>query len=165
MIRGADRVVSNQLSTSVLYAAAEGVETQIVGDHVVFPGVGTAPARKSRELWPEFHEPASVEQRREIALEELGSSAVREPDELRSLLGWSGRRVGPAAYYWLGAPARKAAAVLGIAKRPEGAAEVWVSDASPLSFLRHPLSHLPGRLPKMPTDFSMLPEPLEPNGN
>ena len=36
------------------------------------------------------------------------------------------------------------------------------SGASPLVFLRHPLSHLPGRLPRVPAHDALLPAPLTP---
>jgi hypothetical protein len=56
---------------------------------------------------------------------------------------------------------RKAGAVLGLVKRTEGAQDAG-SGVSPLVFLRHPLSHLPGRLPDLPSGDALLPEPLVP---
>lgn len=161
LVRGATRVVSNQLSTAVVYAAAEGTPTAILGADIAIGALGTEVATRTRELWPEFHEEASVAERQEAALAELGASSLRSPAELRELLGWDRRRPGPFLSYWTGAPLRKAGAVLGVVKRPEGAQDAG-SGVSPLAFLRHPLSHLPSRLPRVSAPGAPLPEPLVP---
>ena len=51
--------------------------------------------------------------------------------------------------------------MLGLVERTEGAQDAG-SGQSPLVFLRHPLSHLPGRLPRLPSRDALLPEPLVP---
>ncbi len=161
LVRGARRVVSNQLSTAVVYAAAEGTPTAIYGSDVAIGALGTEVSRRTRDLWPEFHEDADDEARQAIALTELGHQHLLEPRTLRTALGWDRRRPGPFLSYWAGAPVRKAGAVLGVVKRPEGAQDAG-SGVSPLVFLRHPLSHLPGALPRLPGSDALLPEPLVP---
>lgn len=161
LVRGARRVVSNQLSTAVVYAAAEGTPTAIYGADVAIGALGTEVSRRTRELWPEFHEKADDETRRALALAELGHHHLLAPHALRAALGWDHRSPGPFLSYWAGAPLRKAGAVLGLVKRPEGAQDAG-SGVSPLAFLRHPLSHLPGALPRVPESDALLPEPLVP---
>ena len=162
LVRGARRVVSNQLSTAVVYAAAEGTPTEILGPDITIGSLGTDVSRRARELWPEFHETAPEDQaRRTVALAELGHQHLLDPAALKEVLGWNHRAPGPFLSYWGGAPVRKAGAVLGLVKRTEGAQDAG-SGQSPLAFLRHPLSHLPGRLPKVPERSALLPEPLVP---
>jgi hypothetical protein len=161
LVRSARRVVSNQLSTAVLYAAAEGTDTAIYGPDASNGALGTGIAERTRELWPEFHDDAGASLRRSIALRELGQSHLLDADQLRTTLGWNHRSPGPFVNYWAGAPVRKAGAVLGLVKRPEGAQDPGAG-VSPLVFLRHPLSHLPGVLPKLPNLMDGLPAPLAP---
>ena len=162
LVRTAGRVVSNHLSTAVIYAAAEGTETAIYGPEVSVGSLSTWGARRTRELWPEFHEEGvHADVRQAIALAELGSTHLLDPDQLREVLGWNRRSLRPFTSYWAGAPIRKAGAVLGVIERPEGARDAG-SGASPSSFLRHPMSHLPGRLPPLPSLEQMLSEPLSP---
>ncbi|MCT1955191.1 MULTISPECIES: hypothetical protein [Dermabacter] len=158
LVRAANRVVSNQLSTAVVYAAAEGTPTEIYGPAVAVGSLGTTVSTRTQQVWPEFFESSSVEARTDIALAELGIDDMREPDELRELLGWDKRHVRPWFDYWCGAPLRKAGAVLGIVKRPDGAQDAG-SGNSPLAFLKHPFSHLPGPLPRIAT-HDLLPTPL-----
>jgi len=162
LVRTARRVVSNLLSTAVIYAAAEGTDTAIYGPEVSVGSLGTWGARRTRELWPEFHdEDVRTEVRRAIALAELGSAHLLDPTGLREVLGWNRRSLKPFTSYWAGAPIRKAGAVLGLVERPQGARDAG-SGASPSSFLRHPMSHLPARLPALPSLGQMLSEPLTP---
>lgn len=158
LARAANRVVSNQLSTAVMYAAAEGAATEIYGPPVAVGSLGTRVSTRTQEVWPEFFNVSAAGQRTSIALAELGVNDMREPDELRELLGWDKRHVRPWCDYWAGAPLRKAGAVLGIVKRPDGAQDAG-SDNSPLAFLKHPLSHLPSRLPGLP-ETERLPAPI-----
>src|SRR5699024_10155141 len=71
LVRGARRVVSNQLSTAVVYAAAEGAPTAIYGSDLSIGALGTEVSQRTRDLWPEFHEGSDDETRRDIALAEL----------------------------------------------------------------------------------------------
>lgn len=162
LVRTARRVVSNQLSTAVVYAAAEGTETAIYGPDASNGTLGTGIAQRTRELWPEFQDDSGVELRRTIAFAELGHAYLRDPAGLRAVLGWDRHSPVPFLSYWAGAPVRKAGAVLGLVKRPDGAQDPG-SGASPLVFLRHPLSHLPGALPKLPRLGEALPAPLMPS--
>ncbi|MCS6711046.1 hypothetical protein JSY14_03065 [Brachybacterium sp. EF45031] len=164
LVRGARSVVSNQLSTAVIYAAAEGTPTALHATGISIGALGTSTAERTQRLWPEFHaQDANVDLLRGIARAELGAAHLREPDELREILGWDRCALRPAASYWAGAPLRKAGAVLGVFDRAEGAADAGAG-VSPLTFLRHPLSHLPGRLPRLPGDHELLPNPLSPVG-
>ncbi|HEY0248905.1 MAG TPA: hypothetical protein VGC45_11655 [Gryllotalpicola sp.] len=165
LVRSARRVVSNLLSTAVVYAAAEGTETAIYGPEVSIGVLGTRVSQRARELWPEFHDDTEPTVRQSIALAELGSAHLLDPHALRAALGWDRRSPAPFLSYWAGAPLRKAGAVLGLVQRPTGAQDAG-SEASPLAFLRHPLSHLPSRLPELPRPGRPLPDPFassEPN--
>src|SRR5699024_2166301 len=117
LVRGARRVVSNQLSTAVVYAAAEGAPTAIYGSDLSIGALGTEVSQRTRDLWPEFHEGSDDETRRDIALAELGHQHLLTPEALRAALGWDRRSPGPFLSYWTGAPLRKAGAVLGLVQR------------------------------------------------
>ncbi|WP_243063525.1 hypothetical protein [Humibacter sp. RRB41] len=161
LVRSAPRVVSNQLSTAILYAAAEGTEIAIYGSDASTGSLGTGVAERTRDLWPEFYADVDTERLRSIALAELGRDHLLDPAGLRAALGWEHRSPNPFLSYWISAPVRKAGAVLGLVGRPRGAKES--STASPPSaFLRHPLSHLPGRLPRLPAKGEPFPHPLTP---
>lgn len=162
LVRSHRRAVSNLLSTAIVYAAAEGTETAIYGPEVSIGSLSTRGAQRARELWPEFHDDTSVDVRRSIALVELGNAHLLDPPALREALGWDRRSAAPFLSYWAGAPMRKAGAVLGLVQRPVGAQDAG-SEASPLAFLRHPMSHLPGPLPQLPGLDQLLPEPLLPS--
>jgi hypothetical protein len=160
LVRSSRRVISNLLSTAVMYAAAEGTDTAVYGPEVAVGALGNEGARRTRALWPEFHDdavPADI--RQSIARAELGSAYLLDPAGLREALGWDHRAFRPFASYWAGAPLRKAGAVLGLVPRPDTSKDAG-SGASPLAFVRHPLSHLPSRLPELPD--LQLPEPLVP---
>ncbi|MFC4243501.1 hypothetical protein ACFOYW_08950 [Gryllotalpicola reticulitermitis] len=161
LVRSSRRVVSNLLSTAVVYAAAEGTDTAIYGPEVSLGDLGSEVAQRTRALWPEFHEAVAAGIRQRIALAELGQSHLLEPAALREALGWDHHSPGPLLNYWAGAPVRKAGAVLGLVQRPAGAQDAG-SSADPLAFLRHPMSHLPGRLPALPRGDELLADPLVP---
>ena len=82
LLGSASRVVSNRLSTAVLYAAALGVPVAVYGEP--FATAGIHDYEPIRALWPEFHEespdPAVTTA---LARRELGWSSVRSPAELR----------------------------------------------------------------------------------
>lgn len=161
LVRGASRVVSNQMSTALVYAAAEGTPVEVYDSDLTIGALGTEVAQRTRELWPEFHEPCDAQTLRQIAHDELGYGYLLEPAELRSVLGWDHVSLGPALSYWCGAPIQKAGAVLGFVERTEGVQDAG-SGTSPLAFLKHPFSHLPSRLPRLPDRDRLLPEPLTP---
>lgn len=162
LVRSAPRVVSNLLSTAVIYAASEDTETAIYGPEASIGALKTGTARRTQEIWPEFHEASTLEIRRSIALAELGHTHMRDPDVLRDLLGWNRSTAGPFLQYWAGAPLRKAGAVLGVVSRADGAKDAG-AEASPTAFLKHPLSHLPSTLPKLPRREQLVPEALLPS--
>ncbi|GAB3385154.1 hypothetical protein GCM10027568_01820 [Humibacter soli] len=161
LVRSASRVVSNELSTAIMYAAAEGTETAVYGPEVRFGSLGEEPLLRRRELWPEFFQDEAAGARQAIALDELGRQHLLDPSDLRIALGWDRRHAAPLIYYWVGAPVRKAGAVLGLVKREAGVQEA-VSKVAPSAFLKHPLSHLPGRLPECPPTTDRLPKPIVP---
>ena len=90
-LRRHKRVVSNRMSSALLYAATAGAEIGIYGDpmvlesdHAVLGGV-----EKPWRLWPEMHQFAVP---REIALEvaqgELGLADKMLPEEVIEAFGW-----------------------------------------------------------------------------
>ena len=161
MIGGARRVASNRLSTAVMYAAALGKEVAVYGPPLVLSGGEGRVVDMVRDLWPELHgDTTAVAETRPVAEAELGRSHLLPPAELRSSLGWD-RRIGlrAAGYYWVGSSVRKAAAVLGVARRV-GEPTADRAAASPWSFLRHPRSHLPAPLPRRLPGVPELAAPL-----
>ncbi|MDQ0619539.1 hypothetical protein [Arthrobacter globiformis] len=165
MMGSAQKVVSNRMSTALLYAAAAGAAVQIYGpDFQLGENAETDPGLRMRELWPEFYEksPDSAELKR-IADMELGVQDMKSPDELKDLLGWNSRSVGAFWDYWASGPLEKAQAVLGLRKRPEGA-HSGEAGLSPIHFLRHPLKHLPSPLPKLTPAVAVEPVRLKESG-
>ena len=148
MIGDARRVASNRLGTALVYAAALGKEVAVYGPPLALAGDENHTLERLRDVWPEFHEDTtSVEATKPVADAELGRAALLSAPELRRALGWdhplSARAAG---YYWVGSSVRKAAAVLGLARRSDP--HVQASTLSPAAFLRHPFAHLPGPLPR-----------------
>lgn len=85
------RVVSNRLSSSILYGASLGASVGVYGDPMVLenehPSFGGV-ARLKR-LWPDMHVPfVPPEIAREFALEELGARNLASPAEIRNLFRW-----------------------------------------------------------------------------
>ncbi len=162
LLTGAKRVVSNRLSTAILYAASIDRDVAVHLDPMVH---GYEPAEQlahNQATWPELHgERTDPVRAAALARAELGADALLGPAELRAVLGWDGRRPGPAFDYWLGAPATKALAVLGWRARAEGALEKG-TEVPVSQWLRHPRAHLPaalpGRLPVRPGEA--WPQPL-----
>lgn len=150
MVGSAGKVVSNRMSTALLYAAAAGADVEIYGpDFQLGPNAEADPGLRMRELWPEFYEPSpDTAELKRIAGLELGVQDMKSPDELKSLLGWNSPSFGAFWDYWASGPLEKAQAVLGLRKRPEGA-HSGEAGLSPIHFLRHPLKHLPSPLPKL----------------
>lgn len=107
LLTGAERVVSNRLSTPVVYAAALGVDVGVHGDVMRLDGEATDPSVRLRAVWPEFFDTsASAADRQAVARAEVGAGHLREPDELRHLLGWDRAwRGGPWWDHWVAAPA------------------------------------------------------------
>jgi hypothetical protein len=159
LLSSAKRVVSNRLSTAILYAASIDRDVAVHLDPMVHGYEPTAVLEHNRATWPELHgprtDPAAVGP---LARAELGADALLDPAALSAVLGWDRRRPGPAVDYWLGAPMTKALAVLGLRARAEGALEKG-TEVPVGQWLRHPLAHLPGPLPG-PLPAGAWPEPL-----
>jgi len=160
LVLASERVVANRLMTPVLYAASLGRDVAVYGDPLSISGVETHGQNAIRSLWPELHGRSLARAvTTGLARTELGFQHLLEPVELRSALGWASRSPGPAVQYWAGAPLRKASNVLGLGLRDPGSTEQQVG-ASPLAWLRHPMSHLPRPLPAHVAALDPLPEPI-----
>ena len=160
LVLASERVVANRLMTPVLYAASLGRDVGVYGDPLSVSGAEIHGQGAIRSLWPELHGPfLDREVTTDLARTELGFQHVLEPAELRSALGWTGRSAGPALQYWVSAPVRKAMNVLGLGERAPGSTEEQVG-ASPLAWLKHPMSHLPRPLPAHAATLDPLPEPI-----
>lgn len=154
LLTGAGRVVSNRLSTPVVYAAAAGIPTAVTGDPMRLDGEDSAGVARLRRVWPEFYDPSiDPDQLRAVGLEEIGARYLREPAELRALLGWDRRSLGPWWDHWVTSPASRAVTAVG--RRGGGAssgsaggglgAAAWLRAAS--EYLPRPLGSAPeGRL-------------------
>ncbi len=86
------RVVSNRMSSAILYAASAGVEVGVYGDpmalesdHAVLGGVG-----KPRRIWPEMHQfSVPMDYAAEVANRELGADEMLLPAEVIDAFGWA----------------------------------------------------------------------------
>ena len=160
LVLASERVVANRLMTPVLYAASLGRDVAVYGDPLSIPGAEIHGQNAIHALWPELHGRAlDREVTTALARTELGFQHVLAPGELRSALGWSRRSAGPAVQYWASAPLRKAVNVLGLGARDPGSSEKQVG-ASPVTWLRHPMSHLPRPLPAHAATLDPLPPPI-----
>ena len=166
LVLASERVVSNRLMTPVLYAASLGRDVAVYGDPLSISGAEIHSQDAIRSLWPELHgESLNRDVTTDLARSELGFHHLLGPQELQTALGWSGRSgrsgrsAGPALQYWAGAPLRKAMNVLGLGRRDPGSSEKQVG-ASPITWLRHPMSHLPRPLPAHSAALDPLPVPI-----
>lgn len=171
LLSGAARVVSNRLSTPVVYAAGLGVDVGVHGESMLLEGEDLIAQKDLRATWPELYDTtASLDDRREVALAELGARHLREPGELRALLGWDRPwRAGPFVDHWLAAPGSRVVTALrrrGSATTPT--AGPVASDApAPMgaaAWLRGAMSYLPHTLGRVvdPAHVSPLPVPRPP---
>lgn len=154
-VLASSRVVSNRLSTIVWYAAAAGVSATVFGPAPLIEGESRDALDRLTHLWPELHaEDAPLATTKPVADAELGASHLLSPGELARVLGWShpwsGRAFGS---YWMGGPVAKALTVVGLRDREASGTAVAATTVQggprPVDFLRHPLSHLPRRLPRL----------------
>ncbi|MGY1845035.1 hypothetical protein [Modestobacter sp. SYSU DS0875] len=154
MLARADRVVSNRLSTPVLYAAQLGRDVAVYGDPLHLDGEDTSAYDRVRKLWPELHgqhlEAGVV---RPLAADELGAAHLRSPQELRAVLGWTGPGgPGPFLDYWALAPLNRT--VLNVTRRRSATAAATAAPApaqqglSTREWFVGALSYLPRRLPR-----------------
>jgi hypothetical protein len=160
LVLASERVVANRLMTPVLYAASLGRDVAVYGDPLSISGAETHGQDAIRDLWPELHG-RSLDRAvtTDLARAELGFQHVLEPAEVRSALGWSRRSPGPAMQYWASAPLRKALNVVGLGQRDPGSSEKQAG-ASPVEWLKHPMSHLPRPLPAQAAALDPLPPPI-----
>ena len=160
LVLASERVVSNRLMTPVLYAASLGRDVAVYGDPLSISTAEIHGQDAIRSLWPELHG-RCLERgvTTDLARAELGFQHLLGPVELRSALGWTGRSAGPALQYWAGAPLRKTMNVLGLGERDPGSTEKQVG-ASAVTWLRHPMSHLPRPLPAHAAALDPLPAPI-----
>jgi hypothetical protein len=160
LVLASQRVVANRLMTPVLYAASLGRDVGVYGDPLSLSTAEIHGQDAIGSLWPELHgqylDPAVTT---DLARTELGFQHLLEPDELRSTLGWARRSGGPAMQYWAGAPLHKTMNVLGLGRRDPGSSEKQVG-ASPMAWLKHPMSHLPRPLPAHAAALDPLPAPI-----
>lgn len=161
MMSEAPRVVSNRLSTSIMYASVSGADVEVYGpDFKLGNNAQADPGLVMRDFWPEFHDSSTPQEvLRGIAEAELGRGDMRTPEELKALLGWDGNTAAPFLEYWASGPLTKAQTVLGLKKIPEGA-HATEAGLSPWHWIRHPFKHLPSPLPKLPAMAAA--EPLRP---
>ena len=160
LVLASERVVSNRLMTPVLYSASLGRDVAVYGDPLSISTAEIHGQDAIRSLWPELHG-RSLERAvtTDLARAELGFQHLLGPVELRSTLGWTGRSAGPAMQYWACAPLRKTMNVLGLGERDPGSTEKQVG-ASAVTWLRHPMSHLPRPLPAHAAALDPLPAPI-----
>lgn len=86
-----ERVVSNRLSSAILYGASVGCEVGVYGDPMVLAGEHPAfgGVERLQRLWPELHHThAPADLAREFAATELGLAHRRTPEELRDVFLW-----------------------------------------------------------------------------
>lgn len=148
MLGRADRVVSNRLSTPVLYAAHLGADIAIYGDGLRVDGEQTATADEYRRVWPELYgEHLDREAARALCELELGVQHLRPPQELEHVLGWDGSTTVAAVEYWTTSPAQRA--IINLRRRAAPATPVADTHESMRfgAWLRAATSYLPGRMP------------------
>ena len=138
-------VVSDGLSTSLFYAASLGVEIEVSNHNAALPWLAKYDANL-KVVFPEFYESCTKEERREIAMSELGLADVRSAETLKQLLSLDSSLSLPAsAVYWCYSPIRKVVKVL----RSEAADESALVDSHWTNWLKRPLENLPRKLPSL----------------
>jgi hypothetical protein len=109
MLGRSRRVVSNRLSTPVVYAAHLGADVGVYGDPLEIDGETPVDNDRVRTVWPELHgQRIDPNLARELADLELGVQHLLEPQQLREALGWSGSTAGPMLEFWTRSPASRA---------------------------------------------------------
>ena len=97
-MRGHRRVVSNRMSSAILYAASAGLEVGVYGDpmalesdHAVLGGVG-----KPRRIWPQMHQfSVPMDYAADVAARELGADEMLHPAEVIDAFGWAAEIAEP----------------------------------------------------------------------
>lgn len=167
----ARRVVSNRLSTPVVYAGHLGKDIGVYGDALQLDGEASHANDRVRDLWPELHaEHVPVDVARSLCDRELGVAALRSPQELSELLGWDRPTLVPAAQHWTSSPVqralvnirRRSAAAPAAPATPSPGAE---SALSPWAWFVAALSYLPDRLPRSIPDARQPVDPIIVSGH
>jgi hypothetical protein len=128
MLGRARRVVSNRLSTPVLYAGHLGADLGVYGDALRIDGESGHQNDRVRRLWPELHgEHLDQGAARELIDRELGAEHLLPPRQLEQVLGWDRPTIVPATQFWTTSPARRA--VVNLRRRAETAAPALVPEA------------------------------------
>lgn len=159
LLARADRVVSNRLSTPVVYGGHLGASLGVYGDALSIDGEGAGSVARVRELWPELHgEHIDPQVSKPLCDLELGTSHMLDASQLIDVLGWKGRHPGPFLAHWSTSPVRRA--VVNVRRRattsnapatPAPAATPGAEPAPALSataWLRAAMTYLPDRLPR-----------------
>lgn len=138
-------VISDGISTSLLYAASLGIEIEISDHDAAMPWLAKYDTQL-REVFPEFYQSHSVEVRQEIARRELGQDDMKSGSELAYLLSLNApMSLSASTAYWCYSPIRKVIQVIG----SETAAESALADSHWTDWLKRPLANVPLRLPKL----------------
>lgn len=168
MLGRARRVVSNRLSTPVLYGAHLGAEVGVYGDALRFDGESADLVERVRQTWPELHgqhlDPAVT---RPLVDQELGLQHLLSPQDLEAVLGWRGlESVGPAAEFWTTSVAARA--LVNLRRRADapppaaGSSDEEAPAGLALGpWLRAAMSYLPRPLPRDLPAAGQLVEPIE----
>lgn len=169
MLARADRVVSNRLSTPVVYAGHLGASIGIYGDALSIDGESADSVTRVQEVWPELHgERIDPRVAKALCDAELGTEHLLAKDELKEVLGWNGHSPGPFVKHWTTSPAQRA--LVNVRRRAGASAAASVApaaDAAPAlsaaAWLRAAMTYLPDRLPRTVPSLSEVVQPLSVN--
>lgn len=173
LVAGSARVVSNRLSTPVVYAAWLGRSVGVYGDPMLLDSEDRSTLERLERTWPELYGyETDDDAARAVATDELGAGDLLEPDALRRALGWDRRRVAPFVRHWTTSPVeralvnvrRRSGAPAPTAPKP-AAGEQKPAEASSgidLAWLRAATSYLPRPLGGARASSS---EPIELDGS
>lgn len=138
-------VISDGISTSLLYAASLGSEIEISDHDAAMPWLAKYDSQL-REVFPEFYQSNTQAVRQNIALSELGLEDVKSASELENLLTLNGAfSLSASTAYWCYSPIRKVFQVIG----SETSAESALADSHWTDWLKRPLENVPRRLPQL----------------
>jgi len=101
-LRAHRRVVSNRLSTALLYGASVGCDVGVYGEEMLIEDEHPAYGGNDRirRLWPEMHDPRiPTATSHAVARHELGLDHVATPEEIRDICGWHSSPIPPAPTY------------------------------------------------------------------
>jgi hypothetical protein len=172
MLGRARRVVSNRLSTPVLYGGHLGADLGVYGDALRIDGEAGEQNDRVRDTWPELHgEHLDPSVARPLIDRELGVEHLLQPVELEAALGWGGLTpLVPAVEFWSTSVAARA--VVNLRRRadqapgtpPPAKTAGQSEEPSGLAFgawLRAAMSYLPRPLPRQVTAAGQAVEPIE----